>query len=273
MPAFTNFLGLYKPGGGSTGLILPDEVVDIDRINSNMDAIDLFAKGWGQSADRNHQFYGPAASLAGVTGMKLGDTYQESDGNKVLWKYDGSNWITNEGGMYLVRPASVSGTGVSIGADGSVVFTAVGTVNADILGVFSSRFRNYKVISQWTAKPGIGIDMQFLTGATPVTSADHFLSCQILANGTRQDSNINAATKLQNVLSLFSGSLGASAVDIIAPNEAVKTQVISTSTANGGVVANGFVAGGYEQAAQHTGVRVIVPAGSTTGTMKIYGYA
>ena len=43
MPASTPFLGLYKPGGGSTGLITPDEVVDIDRLNTNSDLIDAFA--------------------------------------------------------------------------------------------------------------------------------------------------------------------------------------------------------------------------------------
>lgn len=36
----TSRAGLYKPGGGSTGLILPDEPVDIDDLNSNFDKID-----------------------------------------------------------------------------------------------------------------------------------------------------------------------------------------------------------------------------------------
>lgn len=40
MPAFTSRLNLYKPGGGSSGLILPDEVLDVDRLNTNFDAID-----------------------------------------------------------------------------------------------------------------------------------------------------------------------------------------------------------------------------------------
>ena len=43
MPASTPFLGLYKPGGGSSGLITPDEVVDIDRLNTNADLIDASA--------------------------------------------------------------------------------------------------------------------------------------------------------------------------------------------------------------------------------------
>ena len=43
MSALTPRLGLYKPGGGSTGLITPDEVVDVDRFNTNSDNIDAYA--------------------------------------------------------------------------------------------------------------------------------------------------------------------------------------------------------------------------------------
>jgi hypothetical protein len=38
--ASTTRLGLKKPGGGSTGSILPDEVVDIDDLNNNADKLD-----------------------------------------------------------------------------------------------------------------------------------------------------------------------------------------------------------------------------------------
>lgn len=40
MGEYTDRLHLYKPGGGSSGLIVPDESVDIDKINANMDIID-----------------------------------------------------------------------------------------------------------------------------------------------------------------------------------------------------------------------------------------
>lgn len=40
MGIYTPRANLYKPGGGSTGLILPDETVDIDKINDNMTKID-----------------------------------------------------------------------------------------------------------------------------------------------------------------------------------------------------------------------------------------
>lgn len=40
MSALTTKLQLYKPGGGLSGLITPDEIADIDRINSDFDIID-----------------------------------------------------------------------------------------------------------------------------------------------------------------------------------------------------------------------------------------
>ena len=43
MGSNTPKLGLYKPGGGSTGLNGTDEVVDIDLINQNFDLIDSYA--------------------------------------------------------------------------------------------------------------------------------------------------------------------------------------------------------------------------------------
>lgn len=45
MAGHTNRLSLYKPGGGSTGVYVPDEQADIDKINSNMDLIDAAIGG------------------------------------------------------------------------------------------------------------------------------------------------------------------------------------------------------------------------------------
>lgn len=40
MGSTTSKLGMYLPGGGSTGNITPDEAADIDKINANMEIID-----------------------------------------------------------------------------------------------------------------------------------------------------------------------------------------------------------------------------------------
>ncbi len=183
MPASTPFLGLYKPGGGSSGLILPDEVVDIDRINGNSDIIDQFAKSYGPATERNHQFYGPAASLGGVIGMKLGDTYQESDGSKVLWSFDGTNWVRNEPGLYLIRPTTI--TGLTASADGTLVLSGT-PVSLVVDGAFSSRFRSYRIVFQLkcSAASGIGVLMQFRRAGTNITGATDYGQTRISGNGS-----------------------------------------------------------------------------------------
>lgn len=140
MPASTPFLGLYKPGGGSTGLITPDEVVDIDRLNTNSDLIDAFARSYGPATERNHQLYGPAAALSGVVGMKLGDVYQESDGNKSRWVYDEAGWLLWDRPRRAFTP---TWTGFTPGTSTVVAFYEVkagqlfGTVEVTLASGFS----------------------------------------------------------------------------------------------------------------------------------------
>jgi len=158
MPAYTTHLNLYLPGGGSLGIGGDDEEADIDKINQNMQALDA----WSATSDtrftglegfqttqtgRNQQFSGTAANLGSVTGMKRGDTYQETDDNFQKWEYDGSNWLLAMNGMYLIYPATVAGTGVSIdAATGEVVFAAATPASGiTINGIFSSRFKKYRL--------------------------------------------------------------------------------------------------------------------------------
>ena len=75
MGSNTPKLGLYKPGGGSTGLNGTDEVVDVDLINQNFDLIDSYAsatdtkvnrsgRAAASDADRNALIPTPAAGDA-----------------------------------------------------------------------------------------------------------------------------------------------------------------------------------------------------------------
>ena len=149
MAATTPFLNLYKPGGGSTGLIVPDEVVDVDRFNTNFDSIDA----WAQTTDtfrlaqltRGQQYRGLAANIGAVTSPAKGDTYQETDGSFRKWEYDGTTWISAENGMYLIRPTTF--TGCTIATDGSIIPTATPS-EITLDGVFSTRFRSYKLVWQ-----------------------------------------------------------------------------------------------------------------------------
>lgn len=144
MTQITPNLGLVKPGGGSTGLNTPPDRVDVDVLNANFDKIDLAV---GDPDEQNRQWYGPASDIGTLpVAPKDGDTYKETDGAKRLWTREGGNWLTNEGGLFLIRPTAVSGTGVSVGSDGRVIFIA-NTPEVQIDGVFSTRFKRYRILA------------------------------------------------------------------------------------------------------------------------------
>lgn len=80
MGAFTSRFSLYKPGGGSTGLIVPDEILDIDKLNSNFDIIDANLGA----------FITTSTTLPGVP--KVGQLVFETD-TKRLRVYSGGSFV------------------------------------------------------------------------------------------------------------------------------------------------------------------------------------
>lgn len=173
MSATTPFLNLYKPGGGSTGLILPDEVVDVDRFNANSDLIDT----WAQTTDtfrlaqlgRNQQYRGLTANIGAVVAPVKGDTYQETDALFRKFEYDGGAWVTGENGLYLIRPVTFAGC--TIAADGSIIPTATPT-EITVDSVFSTRFRSYRLEFQVrNSAGGIGMLMNLRRGGANVGGA------------------------------------------------------------------------------------------------------
>jgi hypothetical protein len=274
MAGSTPNLNLYLPGGGSTGLILPDETADIDPLNENFRKIDTAI---GDVDNQNRQWYGPAADIGTIpVDPKDGDTYQESDGSKTLWRRLGGLWVTNEGGMYLIRPASVTGAGVTIGANGSVVFTNVapGTV-VQILGIFSSRFRNYETRAIWTAKnANVDCPVRGLVGTTPVTSGTHSRAQQFLIAGARADSQATGMTDFGSILTPYWGTIGVSHTRWFSPNAAVQTYTISDWTVLGGTTGVGTLTSNLNSSDQLTGLQITMGAGSPySGEISFYGLA
>jgi hypothetical protein len=159
MAGTTPNLNLYLPGGGSTGTYTPDEVADIDPLNQNFVKLDTFAGTVGVQTSRNQQFYGLAAGISSVTGMKLGDEYQESDAGKALWRYDGSNWVLNQPGSMVIRPTSV--TGGTLQPSTGVVVADAGSKAISFNGVFSAKYRRYRLDYQYYSGTPNGSQLRF----------------------------------------------------------------------------------------------------------------
>lgn len=100
MPGFTSRLNLYKPGGGSSGTI-PDEVVDVDRINDNSDLIDAAVGAPNYTSGTR-----PPAPFPG-------QIIYETDTDLVK-QWSGSAWLSI-GGLDVAEQARAMYNGLALG--------------------------------------------------------------------------------------------------------------------------------------------------------------
>ena len=99
MGSNTPKLGLYKPGGGSTGLNGSDEVVDIDRINQNFDLIDSYASATDTKVNRSGRAAASAADRNALIPTPVaGDAVFRTDKGYTERYYTEYHATTNKGG-------------------------------------------------------------------------------------------------------------------------------------------------------------------------------
>lgn len=79
MGQLTPNLSLYKPGGGSTGTITPDETADVDKaINDNLDKIDT----WSVTVDEGIEKFGAPVTTGIVSGTSTSWEVESQWGKK-----------------------------------------------------------------------------------------------------------------------------------------------------------------------------------------------
>ena len=106
--------GIWTPDD-STAYNLPVDLAAMaDTVQAGLNAVRSERSGF------NQQFYGPAASMAGVTGMKRGDTYQESDGSFIIWRYDGTAWQKWASSWITWSPTLAAGAGTFTVGNGTL---------------------------------------------------------------------------------------------------------------------------------------------------------
>ena len=185
MAGSTPNLDLYLPGGGSTNIWTPDEVADIDPLNNNFLKID---EAIGDPDEQNRNWFGPAASIGTIPDRppRKGDTYTASDTEQV-WRHTGSNWVTAEQGMFLIRPGGTNG---EILPNGHVTAPAGSQLlSIELQNCFTTRFRRYMVVADWNAFGGAnGITIQFMNGAA-VDDGNNYFSQVLAAFGTSVSTN------------------------------------------------------------------------------------
>lgn len=149
MAGSTPNIALYLPGGGSTGLWVPDETADIDKINQNMQKIDTaFGDLWGMANPANQRFRSSNTSDASLSstghGLQIGPSSGGNlrmDNNEIMavnngatanlgLQVDGGTITLNAGwtmGVQLPSAVSPSGGTASIDTE-KVIMSGVGSI-------------------------------------------------------------------------------------------------------------------------------------------------
>jgi hypothetical protein len=147
-------------------------------------------------------------------------------------------------------------------------FTTASAVQLD--NVFTSTYKNYRIIWKATPSQTQGQQIRFCTGGTPQTAANY----------SQQNTDFTTATTYlrgsgaQQIDIGAAGGVGApyavvSCVDIVEPQVSDKTYMVGSSWR---FFANTLVMGSYEATASFDGIRIFATAGTFTGTVSVYGY-
>jgi hypothetical protein len=104
--------------------------------------------------------------------------------NKVRARVLDGTWVSTEelGGMVLLTPTSIAYTGTSatVGANGSVDFTAVSSLSLN--GVFTGDFDNYMIVMRNTGNAVDNVVIRLRTGGGDATGTD-YVDQGLYANG------------------------------------------------------------------------------------------
>jgi hypothetical protein len=106
-------------------------------------------------------------SAMGAAGQE-GRTYYATDTNRT-WFDDGTNWISNDGSMYLIRPTSV--VGGTVDASGKIIPTNGLAVSSPVTvnGLMSDRFNSYRIDYSFLFSAGSGANIRLASGGVPHT--------------------------------------------------------------------------------------------------------
>ena len=216
MPGTTTKLALYLPGGGSSGLITPDEQLDVDKINDNMKKIDT-AIGFvvctsgtrpatpfpGQSIvetdTRNTMYWNavrwvPLDLLPNAASSTIRDVLYPTpvSGNQIFRTdlaaggavqiYSGTTWKTVGASRVPIVPVTVAGTGVSI-VGNKVVFVN-NLTDMNLYNIFTDDFEIYDITVAWAAATAVGGSFRLIDTASVIDINANYGNVRIYSNST-----------------------------------------------------------------------------------------
>lgn len=168
-------------------------------------------------------------------------------------------------GAYVITPASVlNGT---INADGSVTANASSGM-VELRGVFSARFRTYRVVFSLGGSGTTYVSWRYMVGTTAQAPASGYTSQRFVASGATL-SAVSSSDAFGYANSVNS-ALHSGTADLFDPFDATVQSRALFSTLGGGLPGQcGVIWTGA--AASHDGFAIGKATGSTTGWIKVFG--
>ena len=151
----------------------------------------------------------------------------------------------------------------------STSFTASSAVNTN--NCFSATYLNYRIILRFTGSVSAGCSMKFRVGGVDNSGSNYSYSGWATNTGGASSVNTGALTTSYDIIATNTGGFSTVVMDIINPFPAAATAV--TWNANSGDYTNNKNETGAHTASTSFDGFSLIPSGTMTGTLVVYGYA
>jgi hypothetical protein len=206
---------------------------------------------------------------------------------KQAYVYSGTDWVplasevtnlsnyqlSSGTGLNAIIPTSVTvGSGsASIGTAGQVTFTGASSVSLN--GVFTSAYRNYRVLIESSGASASGAyTARFRTAGSDVTSGNYQVQ-ELYGSGSTTGAGRAANGTNWNNSNVYTEKT-CMILDILSPQVATSTSVFSTCLSNSTSTTPEitFKTIGFNATNQFDGISWISSGANMTGTISVYGY-
>ena len=178
------------------------------------------------------------------------------------------NKIENQMGLVKVIPTGA--TNGTVGATGTVTYSAASTVS--VLGCFTSLYQNYDIVITHTGSASTTFSFRMISGASTVDSGSNYFGYGLSFSGTATDQGAASATSQKcGGHSSDSNIPNETNIKMANPNIAKRTQAnIHAFDASGPNVL--LLGAQVTTTTQYTGIQLIAASGTITGSISVYGY-
>ncbi len=178
--------------------------------------------------------------------------------------------VVNAGGLQLVVPTGVSGTGVTVTTLGKVAFTGATTVSVD--GAFAGPFDNFAVVvNVSSASAADDLAMRLRLAGTDQSAANYSDARATVNPGSSAFAVITESAQTRLLLGRIDTGGTSLKADVFTPNQPRPVRTLAT-----GFDASKYATqywGALADTTAYDGFTIYGPGGGTiTGTLRVYGY-